>query len=57
MKGRIPFYNRAGLRELQEHMDELEAQGVLARPEDLGVVFERSPQVSWSTSQAVASAS
>ena len=57
MKGRVPFYNRAGLREVQEHMDELQAQGVLARPEDPGVVVEQVSPVSWSTSRAVASAS
>ena len=39
-KGRIPQYNRSKLQELQDKCDELECQGVLRRPEEMGVVAE-----------------
>lgn len=39
-KGRLPLYNRNNLVELQDKMDELELQGVLVKPEDLGVTVE-----------------
>ena len=39
-KGRLPQYNRDKLSELQDKFDELEAQGVFRKPEDIGVVAE-----------------
>ena len=39
-KGRVPQYSRNRLEELQVKCDELEAMGVLARPEDVGVTVE-----------------
>ncbi len=39
-KGRLPAYNRNNLQELQHKMDELECMGVLAKPEDLGIIVE-----------------
>ena len=39
-KGRVPQYSRDKLVELQDKFDELESQGVFARPEDVGVVAE-----------------
>ena len=39
-KGRLPQYSRNKLLELQQKFDELEAQGVFARPEDEGIVVE-----------------
>lgn len=39
-KGRLPSYNRNNMEELQNKMDELEAMGVLAKPEDVGVTIE-----------------
>ena len=36
-KGKLPFYNKDNLQLLQEEADKLEALGVLARPEDLGI--------------------
>ena len=39
-KGRIPQYSKDKLVELQEKCDELEALGVLRRPEDVGIVVE-----------------
>ena len=39
-KGRVPQYARDKLVELQEHFDELEEDGVIVRPDDVGVVAE-----------------
>lgn len=39
-KGRLPSYNRDKMITLQQKFDELEACGVFARPEDVGVVVE-----------------
>ena len=39
-KGRTPQYNREKLLMLQEKFDELEACGVFAKPEEIGVVAE-----------------
>ena len=39
-KGRVPLYNRSNLEELQSKFDELHAQGVLVRPEDVNVSAE-----------------
>jgi hypothetical protein len=39
-KARLPSYNSDKMKLLQEKMDELEALGVLAKPEDAGVVVE-----------------
>ena len=36
-KPKLPFYNQATLQLLQEEADKLEAHGVLAKPEDIGV--------------------
>ena len=39
-KGRVPQYSRDKLIELQQKFDELEAQGVFSRPEDVNVTAE-----------------
>ena len=39
-KGRIPFYGRSNLQELQDKLDELTEKGVFARPQDLGITVE-----------------
>ena len=39
-KGRVPQYSRNRLEDLQQKCDELEAMGVPAKPEDLGVTVE-----------------
>ena len=39
-KGRVPQYNRHNLLELQEKCDDLEKAGILAIPEEIGVVVE-----------------
>ncbi len=39
-KGRLPSYNRTKLIELQQKFDELEKQGVFAKPEQVGVSVE-----------------
>ena len=39
-KGRVPQYSRDKLIELQQKFDELEAQGVFRRPEDVNVTSE-----------------
>ena len=39
-KGKIPLYGCNHLVELQEHFDELERDGVFAKPEDVGVNVE-----------------
>ena len=39
-KGRLPLYSRNSLVDLQEKFDELEQQGVFARPEDVGISVE-----------------
>ena len=39
-KGKLPQYARNRLEELQQQFDDLEALGVFARPEDLGVTAE-----------------
>ena len=38
--GRLSQYNRDKLSESQDKFDELEAQGVFRKPEDIGVVAE-----------------
>ena len=45
-KGRIPLYKHSNLQLLQEEFDKLEALGVLAKPEDVGVdVVYSSPSL------------
>ena len=39
-KGRLPSYNRDKLIQLQQKFDELEASGVFAKPEEVGVTVE-----------------
>ena len=39
-KGRVPQYSKNRMDELQSKCDELESMGVLAKPEDVGVVAE-----------------
>ena len=39
-KGRIPFYGRDNLIELQQKFDTLAAKGVFRRPQDMGVTVE-----------------
>ena len=39
-KGKLPQYARNRLEEIQQQFDNLEALGVFARPEDLGVTVE-----------------
>ena len=39
-KGRLPLYNTNKLQELQQKFDDLEASGVFARPEEVGVNVE-----------------
>jgi hypothetical protein len=39
-KGRLPHYNRAGLIELQQKFDDLEEQGVFAKPEQVNCTVE-----------------
>jgi hypothetical protein len=39
-KGRMPLYPRHRLEELQSKFDELEAQGVFSRPQDIGIDVE-----------------
>jgi len=39
-KGRLPSYSRSNMNELQDKMDELEAAGILAKPEDVGITVE-----------------
>ena len=39
-KGRVPFYGRDNLVELQQKFDELVAKGVFKRPQDIGITAE-----------------
>ena len=39
-KGRLPYYDHKKMVLLQEHFDDLERQGVLRKPEEVGVVAE-----------------
>ena len=39
-RGRIPIYDKGNKVILQRKMDELQQEGVLAKPEDLGIVAE-----------------
>jgi hypothetical protein len=39
-KGRLPQYNKASLSELQQKFDDLEKEGVFAKPEDVGICVE-----------------
>ena len=39
-KGRLPHYNHSRLVELQTKLDELECQGVLVKPETVGITVE-----------------
>ena len=41
-KTKIPSYNTDMLQELQKKADELEELGVLAKPEDLGIVVQHA---------------
>lgn len=41
-KGRLPFYSRDNLKELQMKFDELEAKGVFSSPQDIGVTVENT---------------
>ena len=39
-KGRVPFYGRDNLVELQQKFDELVSKGVFRRPQDMGIAVE-----------------
>ena len=39
-RGRLPFYPKAGLDELQDHWDELERRGFVSKPQEIGVEVE-----------------
>ena len=39
-KGRVPFYGDDGLKELQDYFDDLQARGILSKPEDIGITVE-----------------
>ena len=39
-KGKLPLYGRSRLVELQSRFDELESDGVFAKPEDIGINVE-----------------
>ena len=39
-KGKLPLYGRSRLVELQSRFDELESNGVFAKPEDIGINVE-----------------
>ena len=39
-KGHTPFYSDTGLQELQDKFDELHSQGILSRPQEIGVSVE-----------------
>ena len=39
-KGRLPFYSRTNLQDLQDKFDELKSKGVFARPQDIGITVE-----------------
>ena len=41
-KGRVPYYGRDNLVELQEKFDELEQAGILSRPQEIGVTIENT---------------
>ena len=41
-KGRVPFYSRTNLQELQDKFDKLEMQGVFSRPQDIGITVENT---------------
>ena len=41
-KGRVPFYGRDNLVDLQNKFDELEAKGILSRPQEIGVTIENT---------------
>lgn len=39
-KGRIPLYGKSNMELLQQKMDELEAEGILRKPQELGIKVE-----------------
>ena len=39
-KGKLPLYGRSRLVELQSRFDELESDGVIAKPKDIGINVE-----------------
>ena len=39
-KGRTPNYGDDGLKELQDYFDDLQARGILSKPEDIGITVE-----------------
>ena len=39
-KGRVPFYGRSDMNELQDKFDALQEKGVFCRPQDIGVTVE-----------------
>ena len=41
-KGRVPFYGRDNLVELQNKFDDLQAAGILSRPQEIGVTVENT---------------
>ena len=41
-KGRVPFYGKSDLVELQEKFDKLESQKIMSRPQDIGVCVENT---------------
>ena len=41
-KGRLPFYGRNNLEELQDKFDELVANGIMSRPQDIGITVENT---------------
>ena len=41
-KGRLPYYGKDDLIELQDKFDELQAKGILSRPQDIGITVENT---------------
>ena len=41
-KGRVPFYGKGNLIELQNKFDELQSTGILSRPQEVGVTVENT---------------
>ena len=41
-KGRLPFYGKNDMNELQQKFDELTTAGILSRPQDIGVTIENT---------------
>ena len=41
-KGRLPYYGKDNLVELQDKFDELQSKGILSRPQDIGITVENT---------------